>query len=90
MVDELEEQMEMMCKLQIKVADLEHHSRLNNLTIRGISEAVKQIDLVAYPHQLFLQLIPNMTPRDILLDRAHRIPKPSQLPDTVFKDVLVL
>lgn len=44
---------------------------------------VKQNDLVSYLHQLFLKLIPDLTPRDMLLDRAHRNPKPTHLPDTV-------
>lgn len=40
-VDVHEEQMETIHKLQLKVANLEDHSRRNNIKLRGISEAVK-------------------------------------------------
>lgn len=88
MVDVHEEHAEQISKLQLKVADLEDHSRRNNLKIRGVPKAVKPNDLIPYLQQLFLKTIPNLTPKDLLMDRAHRIPKPAHLPDTVPRDVL--
>lgn len=49
---------------------------------------VKPNDLIPHLQQLFLKLIPELTPRDLLMDRAHRIPKLAYLPDTVPRDIL--
>lgn len=87
-VDAHEEQAEQIRKLQLKMADLEDRSRQNNLKIRGVPETVKSTDLIPYLQQLFLKLIPDLTPRDLLMNRAHRISKPAHLPDTVPRDVL--
>ena len=65
MVDAHEEQTDMNYKL--KVADLEDRSRRNNLKIRGIPEAVKPQDFIPYLQQIFLKLIPDLTPRDLLI-----------------------
>lgn len=80
LVNAHESQNEMIHKLQLKVADLEDRSRRNNIKLRGIPEIVKPRELVPYIHQLFLKLIPDLSPRDLLMDRAHRIPKPTYLP----------
>lgn len=87
MVDAHETQSDMIRKLQLKVADLEDRSHHNNINIRGVPKAVKSQDLIPYL-QLFLKLIPDLIPRDILMDRAHRIRKPAHLPDTIPRDFL--
>lgn len=86
-----EEQGNTISKLQMKVADLEDRSHRNNLKKkRGIPEAVKPQDLIPYLQLLFLKFILDVTPRDLLMDTEHRIPKPLHLPDTVPRDVLTL
>lgn len=75
--------------LKAKVADLEDRSRRNNLKIRGIPESVLPKDLEEYVHTLFKSLIPELTEQDLIIDRIHRIPKPSQLPEKIPRDVLM-
>lgn len=87
-VDVNEGQAETICKLQLKVADLEDRSRNNNITIWGIPETLKNQEIISYLKLLFLKLLPDLSPRDLLMDHAHRIPKPAYVPDTVPRDVL--
>lgn len=87
-IDAHEDRADTIRKLQLKVADLKDRSRRNNIKIRGVTEVVKPQELIPYLQQLFMKLIPDLTPRDLLMDRAHRIPKPTYLPDTVLRDVL--
>lgn len=76
-------------KLHLKVLDLAECSSSKSIKLRGIPEAVKQKDVVPDLQQLFLKLIPDLSPGDLLMDRAHSIPKPAYLPDGVPRDVLV-
>lgn len=72
--------------LQYKIADLEDHSRRNNIKFRGIPESIPPNDLTNYMQCLMKALIPSLS--DIEVDRAHRIPKPKFLPDTAPRDTL--
>lgn len=88
MVDAHKEKADVICQLQLKVADLEYRSRRNNIKIRGVPEAVKPQELITYLQQLFLKIIHDLSPRNLLMDRVHRFHKPVHLPDTVPRDVL--
>lgn len=72
-----------------KLADLEDRSRRNNLKLRGIPESVPPSQLLQYAQALFSTLIPEATASDLLVDRIHRVPKPSFLPDDTPRDVLM-
>lgn len=71
-----------------KLADLEDRSRRNNVKLRGIPESILPADLPKYARDLMHIIIPEVLPRDILIDRIHRIAKPSHLATTVPRDVL--
>lgn len=75
-------------QLQLKISDLEDRSRWNNLKIRGIPETVKTGKLYSYLKQLFCKLLPDLNTQDLLIDRVHRIQKPSHLPASVPRDTL--
>lgn len=66
--------------LHLKVADLEDHSRRNNVKVRGVPESLHTSENVPYLHQWYRKLIPSLTTNDMLIDRAHRIHKPQHLP----------
>lgn len=74
--------------LKDKVTDMEDRSRRNNLKIRGIPESVP-LNQLQYAQTLFSTLVPTLTPQDLIVDRIHRVPKPSFLPDKNQKDVLL-
>lgn len=89
MVDAHSNHMEEIAWLKTKVADLEDRSRRNNLKIRGIPESIPATQLLAYTQVLFSTLIPSLSPQDLIVDRIHRIPKPSFLPENTPRDVLL-
>lgn len=75
-VDTLEQHGTELNWLKSKVAYLKDRSRRNNLKIRGISESILPNDLTRFLQQLLKSLNPNATEADLIIDRAHRIPKP--------------
>lgn len=76
--------------LQSKVADLEDRSQRNNLKNRGTPESVSLLQLPHYLRDLFKAVIPQLSSEDLTIDRIHRIPKPSFLPQEIPRDVLML
>lgn len=70
-----------------KVADLENCSRCNNLKIRGVLESLQPSQCPHYARDLFQAVLPSLTSADLMINRIHRIPKPSFLPDEVPWDV---
>lgn len=81
-----EEEMESM---RAKIADMEDRSRRNNMKIRGIPESVQQGDLRTYATSLFTEILPELSTLDIIIDRIHRLPKPSYLPEQTPRDVIL-
>lgn len=75
--------------LKDKIADLEDRSRRNNLKMRGVPESVPPSQLLQFAQAFFSTLIPEATASDLLVDRIHRVPKPSFLPDDTPRDVLM-
>lgn len=73
--------------LKLKMADLEDRSRRNR-TFRGIPESVSSLPLMQYIQQVLQELIPQASPSVLSIDRAQRISKPTNVPDTVPRDVL--
>ncbi|CAH2327899.1 Hypothetical predicted protein [Pelobates cultripes] len=73
---------------QRKVMDLEDRSRRQNLRLRGIPEEVKQPDLHAFLIGYFKELAPDLPAEVLLLDRYHRVQKPTFLPQDTPRDVL--
>lgn len=72
-----------------KLADLEDRSRRHNLKLRGIPEDVPPTQLLQCVQTLFSTLVPEASAHDLLVDRIHRVPKPSFLPDTIPRDLLL-
>lgn len=89
MVDAQSNHSEEIAWLKNKVADLEDRSRRRNLKIRGIPETIPATQLLSYTQAFFSTLLPSLTPQDLIVDRIHRIPKPSFLPENTPRDVLL-
>lgn len=75
-------------QLKLKVTDLEDRARRNNIKFRGIPENVKNIDLRKFLQKMFTDLIPSLQNQDLVIDRAHRLPKPSYIPEKLPRDVI--
>lgn len=89
LVDANEDGIEERQWLLAKSADLEDHSRRNNLKLCGILESVQSSELKQYATDLFHALLPDLPPIQLGIDPIHRIPKPLFLPDTIPRDVLM-
>ncbi|CAH2277547.1 Hypothetical predicted protein, partial [Pelobates cultripes] len=89
MAEKLDSLTERMEAQEGKTADLEDRGRRNNLRIRGIAENIGPTELTAYLVGLFKALAPDVPPDMFLMDRAHRVPKPTFLPPETPRDVLL-
>lgn len=89
MVDTHAAQGEDISWLKDKVAELEDRSRMNNIKLRGVPESVPATHLLQYAHALFSTLGSALTTQDLIVDRIHKIPKPSSLPEGTQRDVLL-
>lgn len=87
-VDKQDDHSNIICQLQLKIADLMDRSRWNNIKIRDIPESVKPNKLGPYLKKLFRKWIPDLTAQDLLIDRFHRIQKPTYLPAAALRDTL--
>lgn len=74
--------------LKLKVSDLEDRSRRNNIKFRGIPENIKNSDLKQFLCRMMSDLIPTISPQELVIDRAHRLPKPSHIPEKLPRDVI--
>uniref|UniRef100_A0A8C5M7U5 Uncharacterized protein n=1 Tax=Leptobrachium leishanense TaxID=445787 RepID=A0A8C5M7U5_9ANUR len=72
-----------------KIADLDNRSRRHNVKIRGVPESVKTQQLASYVTDFFLHLVPEQTPDSLLMDRIHRLPRPSAMPVDTAHDVIL-
>lgn len=75
-------------QLRIKVAESEDRARRNHIKFRGIPEMVKNADLQDFFQQLMLKVIPTLTPADLIIDGAHRLPKPPHIAEQIPRDVI--
>lgn len=72
-----------------KLADLEDRSRRNNIKLRGVPESIPPADLPRYAKELMYTIMPEASPREVIIDRIHRIAEPSHLAASVPRDVLM-
>lgn len=84
--DEVKEEQEW---VRAKLADLEDRSRHNNVKLRGVPENILPADLQKYARDLMHSILPDASPRDLFVDRIHRISKPPHLATFVPRDVLI-
>lgn len=89
LVDACTEQKDDSMWVKMKLADLEDHSRRNNIKMRGIPESVLPMDLRNYANTLFSTLLPELSPIELTIDRIHRIPKPKHLEESIPRDVIL-
>ncbi|CAH2248877.1 Hypothetical predicted protein [Pelobates cultripes] len=85
-IQTLQQQMESM---EARMADYEDRARRNNLRLRGFPESVLQDDLPLFVRGLLHAYGPDIPMDMLLVDRAHRVPKPKYLPDSTARDVLI-
>lgn len=81
---ELEEEIK---HLKLKVADLEDRSRHNNIKFRGIPKNVKNADLKQFLCAIMSDLLPTIPHQELVINRAHRLPKPPHIPEKLLKDI---
>lgn len=81
---DIEDELKAIC---LKMADIEDRAPRNNVKFRGLPESIKPANLSAYLQKLMTTLL-SLGPPDIIIDRAHRLPKPSFLPDQSPRDVI--
>lgn len=62
--------------LSAKVPDIEDRNRRNNIKIRGIPDSVLNSELTHYIQRAMATLLHSTSKRDLIIDRAHRLPKP--------------
>ncbi|XP_040294375.1 uncharacterized protein LOC121005667 [Bufo bufo] len=62
--------------IKAKLADLEDSTRGNNVKFRGIPETVSPGEFSKYLQKIMQALLPEASPLDLTVDRAHRLPKP--------------
>lgn len=74
--------------LKAKVADLEDRSRRNNIKLRGVPESVAPADIPAYVRALIQATLPSCSSQELEIDRAHRVPRPRHLDESVPRDIL--
>lgn len=79
LVDAHNEDEDVLTAIKLKLADLEDRSRRNNVNFRGVAETIPPADLRYHIQQIIASLLPEVTKREINVDRAHRLPKPSFL-----------
>lgn len=82
---EVEEELRVM---HLKMVDIEDRACRNNVKFRGVPESVKPAELTAYLQKLMMSVLPSLGPADIIIDRAHRLPKPSYLPEQIPRDII--
>lgn len=75
--------------LTTKLADIEDRNRRNNIKIRGIPESVSGPELIPYIQQVMTSLLKSSSKQDLILDRAHRLPKPKNVPASAPRDVIM-
>lgn len=71
-----------------KLADLEDRSHWNNIKLRGVEESVTPSELRRYVQDFIVAMLPDTPGSEIIVDRAHHLPKPKFLPERVPRDVI--
>ncbi|CAH2224271.1 Hypothetical predicted protein [Pelobates cultripes] len=75
--------------MEARMADYEVRARRNNLRLRGVPESILQDELPIFVRGLLHAYAPDIPADMLLVDRVHRVPKPSYLPDSTPRDVLI-
>lgn len=88
MEDVYTEQEDKLQSIKLKLADLEDRSHRNNIKFRNIPESIEQSDLMRHVQSLIHTLVWDLSERDLEIDGAHRLSKPSHLPESKPRDVL--
>lgn len=76
--------------MKLKLVDIVDRSCHNNVKFRGIPENITDQELTHFIISLLSELLPDASKSDLLIDRAHRLPRPSHLPDITLRDVLAM
>lgn len=79
LVDAHNDQTNEVAWLKANVADLEDRSRRNNIKLRGIPESIPPGQMQQYAQDLMGAFLPDLFVSDLVIDRIHRLPKPSPL-----------
>lgn len=75
--------------IKVKLADLEDHSKRNNVKLRGVPKSVPPTDLHKYASDMIATLLPEVLQIEHTIDHIHRIPKPKHLDASVPRDILM-
>ncbi|VEL08283.1 unnamed protein product [Protopolystoma xenopodis] len=88
LIDAHRELMDEVKWMKEKLADAEDRNRRNNVKIRGVSETVSNNDLKGYVRDLLKTTLPTISENELVIDRAHRLPKPGFIADHLPRDVI--
>lgn len=72
-----------------KIADIEDRNRRNNIKITGIPESVSNSEVTVYFQQVMITLLHPASKHDLIIDRAHRLPKPKNVAAAAPQDVIM-
>lgn len=72
----------------MKLKRAEDRSCRNNAKFRGIPETFPSTELCPYLQKMIAELLPSVKPQELVIDRAHRLPKPLFLPERTPRDVI--
>lgn len=88
-IDTQENQMQDNKRLKDKLGDTEDRYHQNNIKICRIPELIQPHDLSSYVRGLIKSLLPVLKNIELVINRIHRLPKPSVLPATVLREVIL-
>lgn len=75
--------------ISAKLADVEDRNRRNNVKLRGVSESISNSVLIPYIQQLMTTLLKSVLKQDLIIDRAHRLPKPKGIPESAPHNIII-
>ncbi|XP_069830381.1 uncharacterized protein [Dendropsophus ebraccatus] len=75
--------------LNNKIVALEDYIRRNNLKIQNVPESIASSDLPSYVKRLIKHALPSCSNKELVVDWAHRVPRPKHLPRDSPRDVIV-
>ncbi|XP_063302247.1 AF4/FMR2 family member 4-like [Pelobates fuscus] len=73
-------------QLEAKIADLEDRARRTNLKFRNIPEGITNDKLKDFLKELFISLKLSLDPHELIMDRCHRIFKPTNIKNDSARD----
>lgn len=88
-IDTCDEVTEEQSWIRAKLADLDDRSCRNKVKLCGVPEAIVPADLCKYAKELIHAVLPDASPRDLIINQIHRIAKPLHLAASIYREILM-